>query len=80
MCVRQAELRLSLALAELKPAKPGPPLLQRARCGPPTEQVGALVAAHLAANPYEYGTCPQCGGAPLRAAARRVEWSSLPAG
>ena len=34
-----------------------------------TMQVGALVAAHLSANPYKYGLCPKCGGAELRAAA-----------
>ena len=42
-----------------------------------TMQVGALVAAHLSANPYKYGLCPKCGGAELRAAAARVAWSPL---
>lgn len=40
-------------------------------------EVGALVAAHLGANPYRYGLCPQCGGAELRAAAARVAWTPL---
>jgi len=40
-------------------------------------EVGALVAAHLSANPYKYGLCPKCGAAELRATAARVVWSPL---
>jgi hypothetical protein len=29
-------------------------------------EVGALVAAHLGASPYDYGACPQCGDGQLR--------------
>lgn len=29
-------------------------------------EVGALVSAHLSANPYDYGACPQCGDGQLR--------------
>lgn len=40
-------------------------------------EVGKLCAAHLAANPYDYGACPRCGQAPLRQSATRPAYSQL---
>lgn len=40
-------------------------------------EVGALCAAHLTSNPYDYGSCPQCGRGALRAVADEPQYSAF---
>lgn len=40
-------------------------------------EVGALLAAHLSANAYDYGPCPQCARGPLRARAIEPHYPPL---
>jgi len=41
------------------------------------KEVGALCAAHLGSNEYDYGCCPQCGVGALRMRAQHPEWPPL---
>lgn len=40
-------------------------------------EVGALCAAHLSSNGYDYGPCPQCGVGQMRARAASAAYSPL---